>query len=86
MIKLSHKRFPDFQKLDGEKKNFIRKGIIKDLISRDTDDLKIYEDNSANFSSPDGKVNRMVESKIKSQKRKIAIKSTLLEWVVSGEF
>ncbi|MEP1034736.1 DUF349 domain-containing protein [Ekhidna sp.] len=84
--KLSLKRFPDFSKLDLEKKKTIRKGIINDLISRDREDLKIYEENSANFSSPDGKMNKMVESKIRGQKRKIEVKSKLLEWVDSGEF
>ena len=83
---LSQKRFPDFAKLDPDKKKNIRLGIIKDLITRDKDDLKIYEENSANFSSADGSMNKMVESKIRSQKRKIDIKSKLLEWVEQGIF
>lgn len=86
VIKLAHKRFPDFLKLEAEKKKSIKAGIIKDLISRDAEDLKTYEENSANFSSSDGKMNKLVESKIKSQKRKIEVKSKLLEWVDSGEF
>ncbi|WP_420316600.1 DUF349 domain-containing protein [Ekhidna sp.] len=84
--KLTQKRFPDFAKLDSEKKKGIRKGIINDLISRDKEDLKTYEENSANFSSLDGKMNKIVENKIKSQKRKIEVKSRLLEWVDSEEF
>ena len=86
VVKLAHKRFPDYAKLEAEKKNSIKKGIIKDLISRDAEDLKTYEENSANFSSSDGKMNKLVESKIKSQKRKIDVKSKLLEWIDSGEF
>ncbi|WP_424963233.1 DUF349 domain-containing protein [Ekhidna sp.] len=86
VIKLSQKRFPDFSKLEADKKKSIRKSIINDLISRDQEDLKIYEENSANFSSADGKMNKMVENKIRSQKRKIEIKSKLLDWVDSGEF
>ncbi|MEO9485677.1 MAG: DUF349 domain-containing protein [Ekhidna sp.] len=86
VIKLSHKRFPDFAKLTGDKKKSIRIGIIRDLVSRDEEDLKTYEENSANFSSNDGKMNKLVESKIKSQKRKIDVKLKLLEWVDSGEF
>lgn len=86
VIKLTQKRFPDFSKLEADKKKSIRKSIINDLISRDKDDLKIYEENSANFASADGKMNKMVENKIKSQKRKIEIKSKLLDWVDSGEF
>ncbi|WP_436515120.1 DUF349 domain-containing protein [Ekhidna sp. To15] len=86
IIKLANKRFPDFEKLEVEKKKNIKSDIIKNLISRDEEDLKTYEDNSSNFSSPDGKMNKLVESKIKSQKRKIDVKSKLLEWVDSGEF
>jgi hypothetical protein len=86
VIKLTQKRFPDFSKLEADKKKSIRKSIINDLISRDQEDLKIYEENSANFSSADGKMNKIVENKIRSQKRKIEIKSKLLDWVDSGEF
>lgn len=86
VIKLAHKRFPDYAKLDSGKKKNIKTGIIKDLISRDTEDLKTYEENSVNFSSSDGKMNQLVESKIKSQRRKIEVKSKLLEWVDSDEF
>lgn len=86
VIKLAYKRFPDFDNIEGEKKKSIKTGIIKDLISRDEEDLKTYEENSANFSSYDGKMNKLVESKIKGQKRKIDVKSKLLEWVDSGEF
>ncbi|WP_425390264.1 DUF349 domain-containing protein [Ekhidna sp.] len=84
--KLSQKRFPDFAKLDADKKNSIRKGIINDLIARDKEDLRTYEENSANFSSVDGKMNKIVENKIKGQRRKIETKSKLLEWVDSGDF
>lgn len=83
---LSQKRFPDIAKLEMDKKKSIRKSIINDLISRDREDLKIYEENSANFSSSDGKMNKIVENKIKSQKRKIEIKSKLLEWLEEGFF
>ena len=86
IIKITSKRFPDFSKLDTERKKSVRRGIIKDLISRDKDDLKIYEENSANFSTIDGKMNKMVENKINSQKKKIDIKSKLLEWVDEGKF
>ncbi|MEO9870415.1 DUF349 domain-containing protein [Ekhidna sp.] len=86
VLKLAYKRFPEYAKLDSEKKESVKTGIIKDLISRDQEDLKIYEENSANFSSSDGRMNKVVESKIKSQKRKIEVKSKLLNWVESGEF
>lgn len=86
ILKLANKRFPDFPKLDQEKKNSIKTGILRDLIQRDEDDLKVYEENSANFSSADGSMNKLVEGKINGQKKKIRIKSKLLEWIDSGDF
>ncbi len=86
VLKLAHKRFPDFSKLDKEKKKSIKTGIIRDLISRDVEDLKTYEENAINFSSSDGSLNKLVESKINSQKRKVQVKTKLLNWVDSGEF
>ncbi len=86
VIKLAYKRFPDFDKIEGDKKKSIKTGIINDLISRDKEDLKTYEENSANFSSHDGQMNKLVENKIKGQRRKIDVKSKLLEWVDSGDF
>ncbi len=83
---LASKRFKDFHKLDGEKKKSIRLGIVKDLITRDREDLKTYEENSANFSSYDGKVNKMVVGKLKNQQRKIHIKEKLLEWIKDDAF
>ena len=86
VLKITQKRFPDFAKLETEKKKRVRKGILQDLISRDMDDLKIYEENSANFSSNDGKMNSLVEGKIRSQRKKIEVKKKLMEWIDSGEF
>lgn len=86
VLKLAHKRFPDFPKLEKEKKKNIKTGIIKDLIARDEEDLKTYEENANNFSSSDGSMNKLVESKINSQKRKVQVKTKLLKWVDSGEF
>ncbi len=85
--KLAIKRFPAFIKMDKEKKRGIKKGIIQDLIQRDVEDLKIYEENSANFCQPNGSsMNKLVESKLKGHRKKIVIKEKLLGWVESGEF
>lgn len=86
VLKLANKRFSDFPKLDKDKKKSIKAGIIKDLIARDEDDLKMYEENASNFSSSDGSMNKLVESKINSQKRKVQVKTKLLNWVDTGKF
>ncbi len=84
--KLANKRFPDFSSIEGSKKKTIRTGIIKDLISRDKEELKIFEENSSNFTTSDGKMNKMVEGKLKAQKRKITVKEKLLDWVEGDDF
>lgn len=84
--KLANKRFPDFTTIESGKKKKIRLGIIRDLIVRDKDELKIYEENSSNFTSSDGKMNKVVEGKLKSQQRKISVKEKLLEWIENDEF
>jgi len=84
--KLSHKRFPDFASLEAGKKKSIRAGIVKDLLSRDKEELKLFEENSSNFTSRDGSMNKMLDGKLRGQKRKIAIKEKLLEWIEDDEF
>ena len=84
--KLSLKRFPDFASLDPGKKKSIRTGILMDLISRDKEELKLFEENSSNFTSRDGSMNKMLEGKLRGQKRKITIKEKLLEWIQNDEF
>lgn len=84
--KLSNKRFSNFAELAPDKKKSIRAGIVNDLLVRDREDLKTYEENSAKFSSSDGSMSKMVESKLKSQKRKIDVKMKLLEWVEQDHF
>ncbi len=84
--KLANKRFPNFESVEGSKKKNIRTGIIKDLISRDKEELKVFEENSSNFSTSDGKMNKIVEGKLKSQQRKITVKEKLLEWVEADHF
>ncbi|MEM6642463.1 MAG: hypothetical protein AAF616_05760, partial [Bacteroidota bacterium] len=86
ILKLANKRFPDFVKMEKDRKEKIKRSIIKDLIQRDSEDLKIYEENSAKFSSSDGSMNKLVEGKIRGQKKKIAVKTELLNWIESGNF
>lgn len=81
VLKIANKRFPNFPAMDRDRKKGIKRGILKDLIQRDTEDLKIYEENSANFSTSDGSMNKLVEGKIKGQKKKIEVKTKLLEWI-----
>ncbi|MEP1095723.1 MAG: DUF349 domain-containing protein [Cyclobacteriaceae bacterium] len=86
VVKLSLKRFPDFVSLESSKKKSIRAGIVKDLLARDKEELKLFEENSSNFTSRDGSMNKMLDGKLRGQIRKIAIKEKLLEWIENDEF
>ncbi|MEQ9402820.1 MAG: DUF349 domain-containing protein [Cyclobacteriaceae bacterium] len=83
---LANKRFPNFPQLDHEKKKSIRSGIVRDLLLRDKDELKLFEENSGNFNSSDGSMSKMIDGRLKSQKRKIEIKTQLLDWIERNEF
>lgn len=83
---LANKRFKDFARLEVGKRRSITKGILNDLIARDRDDLKVYEENATNFKSADGKMSKMVADKLSSQQRKISVKEKLLEWIENDEF
>jgi hypothetical protein len=84
--KLSNKRFPKFAELEATKKKSIRAGIIKDLLARDKEELKVIEENSHKFTSSNTKMNKLVESKLKGQHRKIEVKEKLKLWVENNEF
>jgi hypothetical protein len=84
--KLSNKRFPKFAELEAAKKKSIRAGIIKDLLARDKEELKVIEENSHKFTSSNTKMNKLVESKLKGQHRKIEVKEKLKLWVENNEF
>lgn len=86
VLNLARKRFVDYSKMDAAKKQHIKTGIVRDLISRDKEELQTYEENSANFSSSDGSLIRLVSNKIYNQKKKIALKEQLLEMILRGEF
>lgn len=77
---LAHKRFSNFSKMEKKEKNEIRKKITKDLINRDEEDLKIYEENSANFNTSNNSMYKLVEGRLKNQQRKIEIKNKLMKW------
>ncbi len=77
--KLAGMRFPDFKRLEEEKRHSIRIGILKELISRDKEDFAKFEENQANFSPGNAEMKQLVDKKMNQQKNKIAVKEVLLK-------
>ncbi|MBV6640125.1 MAG: DUF349 domain-containing protein [Cyclobacteriaceae bacterium] len=77
--KLAGNRFPDFRQLDEDKKQSIKVGILKELLSRDKEDFAKFEENQANFSAGNREMQQLVDKKINQQKNKIQVKEALLK-------
>jgi len=77
--KLAGNRFPDFRSLTEDKKQSIKVGILKELLSRDKEDFAKFEENQANFSAGNDEMKQLVDKKINQQKSKIQVKEALLK-------
>ncbi len=77
--KLALNRFPDFKRLPEDKKQSIKVGILKELLSRDKEDFAKFEENQANFSAGNIEMKQLVDKKINQQKNKIQVKEALLK-------
>ncbi len=77
--KLAINRFPELKRLEEEKRQSIRVGILKELINRDRDDLAKFEENQANFSHGNEEMKQLVEKKMSQQRNKIQVKEALLK-------
>ncbi|XOV91804.1 MAG: DUF349 domain-containing protein [Bacteroidota bacterium] len=82
--KLANNRFPDFKKLEESKKQSIKVGILRELLSRDKEDFAKFEENQANFSPGNEEMRQLVEKKMSQQKNKIQVKETLLKHLTGG--
>ena len=77
--KLAVNRFPDFKSLAEDKKQGIKVGILKELLSRDKEDFAKFEENQANFSAGNREMQQLVDKKVNQQKNKIQVKEALLK-------
>jgi len=72
------KKFKNFNDKSIVEQNQIKSQIIKELIERDTNELKLIELNQENFNVTNPKVHEMMEKKLHFQKHKIATKQKIL--------
>ncbi len=82
--KLAGNRFQDFKSLTEDKKQSIKVGILKELLSRDKEDFAKFEENQANFSAGNHEMQQLVDKKIHQQKNKIQVKEALLKHLTGG--
>jgi hypothetical protein len=76
---LAMRRDKEYRKMDSSSQTALEIKILIELVNRDKEDLKLYLENSGNFSSSSGELNPMVEKKLSQQKMKVFVKEMLLE-------
>ena len=75
---LCRKRNSDFDVLPIIDQNALQVLTLKDLMSRDEEELEQFESNMVNFNSGNSNLNNVMERKIANQKNKIKIKKRLI--------
>ena len=78
---LANKKHRGFDHKSNDEKKVILRKLLIELIRRDKEDLKQYEENSLKFAGHDQNANRMLERKLGQQKNKILVKEKLLKIV-----
>lgn len=76
---LARKRNPKFNDFTSEQKTEAEIKILEDLLSRDKEQLKQYNENAEKFATGSGQINPLVEKQLHQQKTKVTIKEELLE-------
>ena len=69
----------DFYSKDEKEQVKVKLRLLRDLLSRDERELQNFKDNLSNFSTGKNKVNKLVDSKLRLQQRKVEIKRLLLQ-------
>jgi len=75
---LCQKRFADYHEKNVLEQNALHVKVLKELVARDEEELRTYEDNAGNFSSQDGDAGHMVNRKLAQQRNKIKVKQRLI--------
>lgn len=77
------RRFPKFEDVDRAEQLRIRRIVLKDLIARDQEELRLFRENAEKFQVGDesAEVQRTLDTKLRYQERKLEAKRLLLEQV-----
>ncbi len=75
---LCEKRFDDYHDKNVLEQNALHVKVLKELVARDEEELRTFEDNAGNFSASDDNGNHMVNRKLAQQRNKIKVKQRLI--------
>lgn len=82
LTKVLEKKYADYNDKEESEKIRLKKSVLKELIKRDQDELDLFEENAAKFtSSGKNKINNVIDSRYRNQKRKLTAKEMILERV-----
>lgn len=75
---LAHAKSRDFSGLDKAEQNKIKLRLLRDLLGRDERELQNFKDNLSNLSTGKNKINKMMDTKLRLQQRKVEVKRLLM--------
>lgn len=76
--RLVKSKFPDFESLSEKEKISKKINILQNLVVRDEKELELYKENIEKFSVDSNKMERHVDTRLRTQQRKVAVKKKLL--------
>lgn len=76
--RLSLSKYHDFEQKEVQEQKQIQISILKDLLSRDQKELETIKDNTDKFRTTGDDFETLIQRKINSYKRKVAVKNQLL--------
>lgn len=77
--KLAYAKLPGIEQQDKQEQARQKMKLLKELLSRDERELQNYQENMAMMTPGNNEVSKMMETKLRSQQRKVKIKKILLE-------
>lgn len=75
---LAHAKSRDFSALEEPEKNKIKLRLLRDLLGRDERELQNFKDNLSNLNTGKNKINKMMDTKLRLQQRKVEVKRLLM--------
>lgn len=75
---LAHAKARDFSSKDEVEQNRFKLRLLRDLLGRDERELQNFKDNLSNLSTGKNRINKMMDSKLRLQQRKVEVKRLLM--------
>ncbi len=82
LFRVLNKKYPNFTEKEDVEQHKLKKDTLKELIRRDQDELQLFEENAEKFSGNGrNRLNNVIDSRFRNQKRKLTAKKMILERV-----